>query len=167
LKALLELHNRGITIPLVLTGAQFSAASQIFDFVKENKMHYVYYLGKVPFDDLVALYQASRFMITAVLYESSSLPILEAAAAGTPIIASNTQPNVELNEKLRINLFDPTSVDDLIKLLENIWENHALIEEQKATNLKNIEFYSWKNIAAKYLVYFEKIIQTQNQKKQI
>src|SRR4030095_6012975 len=79
LRALLKLKQEGLTIPLVLVGAQFSAAAGIFQFIKEHKMQYVHYLGKVPFDDLVALYQGARFMITAVLYESSSLPILEAA----------------------------------------------------------------------------------------
>jgi len=49
-------------------------------------MGYIRYVGKVSFQDMVALYQMAAFMITATLHESSSLPILEAAAAGTPII---------------------------------------------------------------------------------
>ena len=49
----------------------------------------------MPFKTLVALYKKSKFLITATLYESSSLPILEAAASKTSIIASDTPPNIE------------------------------------------------------------------------
>jgi glycosyltransferase involved in cell wall biosynthesis len=162
LKALKDLHAQGITIPLVLTGAQYSAARQIFDFVKEHKMNYVHYLGKVPFDDLVALYQGAKFMITAVLYESSSLPVLEAAAAGTPVIASATPPNVELSRRLAINLFEPLDVPGLTKLLSETWNNDQLIASQKASNLQNISYYSWNNVASRYLEFFERIVRKKN-----
>jgi glycosyltransferase involved in cell wall biosynthesis len=167
LTTLLKLHKEGLTIPLVLTGAQYSSAQLVFNFIKENNMHYVYYLGKVPFDDLVALYQTARFMITAVLYESSSLPVLEAAAAGTAIIASNTPPNVELSRRLKINLFDPYNADNLAHLLRNIWDNTELIAGQKAYNREQIQQFSWENIAKQYVALFEKIVQTQKQKQRI
>ena len=160
LKALKSLHDKGRTIPLVMTGAQFSATQQIFDFIRENRMDYVYYLGKVPFDELTGLYQAARFMITAVLYESSSLPVLEAAASGTPVIASSTPPNIELGQKLKINLFDPKRPDELEALLAKIWDDAALQKEQVAWNTTHIEAYSWTNVAARYLRFFERILQT-------
>src|SRR5262249_27835395 len=109
--------NHGLEIPLVLTGATFSAADQIFGYVKANGMDYVHYLGKVPFTDLASLYRSARFVITSVLYESSSLCILEAAAAGTPVIASRTPPNVEMSRVLDLNLFEPLDKEELMLLL--------------------------------------------------
>lgn len=159
LKALLKLKKEcSLNIPLVLTGTEYGAAESIFQFIDKNEMRQVSYLGRVPFEDLISLYQEARFLITAVLYESNSLPILEAAAAGTPIIASDTPPNRELTGRLRINLFPPLDADKLAELLYLIWNDEDLIKLQTQTNAKGIEFYSWQRAAAKYIEVFETLI---------
>jgi len=156
LRALRHLQReKGWKISLVLTGAKSSGAEQIFSYIKEHQMDYVYYLGKVPFPDMVALYQRARFFITAVLYESSSLPFLEAAAAGCPVIASDTPPNREMAQILRASLFDPLNDRELASLLGRIWENDALRLTQSAHNRTKIDYYSWDNAARRYLEFIE------------
>jgi glycosyltransferase involved in cell wall biosynthesis len=155
LKALHELEvDHGLKIPLVLTGAKYAAADEIFEFIEENEMNGVTYLGKVPFEDIVALYHCARFMITAVLYESSSLPVLEAAACGTPVIASRTPPNEETGNLLKLNLFDPLNHHELAVLLSRIWGDDGLIKAQVSHNLGSIGHYAWPNIARQYLAFF-------------
>jgi glycosyltransferase involved in cell wall biosynthesis len=159
LKALKAIENRhGLKIPLVLTGAKYSAAPQVFDFIAEQSMNYVLYLGKVPFRDLVALYQRAAFLITAVLYESSSLPILEAAAAGTPVIASRTPPNEEIGRILQLNMFEPLDAEDLARLLLAHWKDEETASSQSAYNREHIGYYSWENAARKYMQLFERIV---------
>lgn len=159
LKSLNEIKNKtGNEIPLVLTGQKYKSSQYIFDFIKNNNLNETYYLGPVPFDDLLALYQKAKFLITAVLYESSSLPILEAAASGIPIIASSTPPNIEMSSKLKINLFSPTDFIELSNLILNIWNNNNLINEQVLFNKNAINFYSWKNVAQDYLSIIEKLV---------
>src|SRR5262249_29588600 len=80
--------KRGLQIPLVLTGGKYSSASEVLGYISDQSMKYVHYLGRVPFADLVWLYQKATFLVMPSLHESNSLPVLEAAAAGTPIIAS-------------------------------------------------------------------------------
>jgi glycosyltransferase involved in cell wall biosynthesis len=158
LRALRRLHDRNIEIPLVLTGARYEASQNIFDFIEQSALaSQVFYLGLVPFDDLVALYQAARLLITAVLYESSSIPILEAAAAGTAIIASRTPPNQELAEHLEMQLFSPTDDADLADLLASAWNNEALIARQVKANKAGIRRFSWDNAARDYLKALESI----------
>ncbi|MDX2003539.1 MAG: glycosyltransferase family 1 protein [Chitinophagales bacterium] len=161
LKALLKLRKEHqVSIPLVLTGSSYSASQFLFDFIEENKLDNVYYLGKVPFIDVVNLYQKASFLITAVLYESSSIPVLEAAASGTPVIASATRPNKELAENLKINLFEPLNEGELAQLLLQIWDDSALQQEQVSYNKANIHKYSWQSAATKYLDFFEKVVKT-------
>jgi glycosyltransferase involved in cell wall biosynthesis len=119
----------------------------------------VHYLGKVPFNDIINLYRHARFFITATLYESSSLPILEAAASGTPIIASKTPPNEEMGSILDLNLFDPLDVDNLCHLIYSIWNRDSLIQRQIEHNRHNINYYSWDSAAKKYMEVFSKITQ--------
>jgi glycosyltransferase involved in cell wall biosynthesis len=158
LKALKKIETQhGIRIPLVLTGAPYSAASLIFNFVADESMTYVQYLGKVPFPALVALYQKAAFLITAVLYEAGSLPILEAAAAGTPVIASQTPPNEEVARVLALNLFAPRDVDQLASMILRLWNDEKTAASQVAHNRREIGFYSWENAARKYLKLFERI----------
>jgi glycosyltransferase involved in cell wall biosynthesis len=158
LKALKQIETgHGLKIPLVLTGEKFSAALQIFKFIEEQAMGYVRHLGKIPFQDMVALYQKAAFMITATLHESTSLPVLEAAAAGTPIIASKIPPIEELGHVLQLNLFDPLDVNGLARLIFALWNDEKAAAAQTAHNREHIGLYSWENTARKYVRLFERV----------
>lgn len=154
LKALRKVRdNTGVSIPLVLTGAKFSAAEEILNFCEKNKLDQVRYLGLVPFTDLKALYKAAHFLITAVLYESSSLPVLEAAASGIPIIASDTLPNREIGCNLKLNLFSPLDFEGLANLITLLWSSD-LGRDQAVYNQEAVKMYSWMEVAKKYEKFF-------------
>ena len=96
-------------------------------------------------------------MITATVHESSSLPILEAAAAGAPIIASRIPPIEELGQVLQLNLFDPLDVEGLARLIMALWDDGETASAQAAYNRQHIGFYSWANTARNYIRFFERI----------
>ena len=142
----------------MLTGARYEASQGIFDFIDRNSLgSQVFYLGLVPFEDLVSLYQASRFLIMASLHESSSLPILEAAAAGTGIIASRTPSIEEMAEQLEMRLFSPTDDGELADLLAAVWWDDALVRSQIEANRTNVLQFSWDNSARRYIDVFESL----------
>jgi len=158
LRALKQIETKhSMKIPLVLTGEKFSAAPAIFKFIAEHSMTYVRHLGKVTFQEMVALYQKAAFVITATLYESSSLPILEAAAAGAPIIASRIPPIEELGQVLQLNLFDPRDVEGLARLIVALWDDGETASVQSAYNRRHISSYSWANTARNYIRFFARI----------
>jgi glycosyltransferase involved in cell wall biosynthesis len=158
LRALKQIETKhSVKIPLVLTGEKFSAAPRIFQFIAEQSMAYVRHLGKVTFQEMIALYQKAAFVITATVHESSSLPILEAAAAGAPIIASRIPPIEELGQVLQLNLFDPLDVEGLARLLVALWDDSKTASAQAAYNRRRIGFYSWANTARHYVRFFERI----------
>lgn len=158
LKALLRLKElRNLNIPFVFTGQKFSGADNIFKFIVENEMTNVFYLGKIPFSDIIALYKHARFLITASLHESSCLPILEAAACGVPIIASDIPPNIEMNQKIYMNLFSATDYKDLANTIAKAWENIQVLERQTSSNLQNVHSFSWKKIAEQYIRFFQQL----------
>jgi glycosyltransferase involved in cell wall biosynthesis len=159
LKALKQIEKqRGLRIPLIMTGARFSTSSRIFDFIAKQQMNYVRYLGKVPFQDLRELYQRASLLVSASLHESSSLPVLEAAASGIPIVASRIPPNEELARTLQLNLFDPLSVDDLARVILSIWQDEQTASAQIEHNRERIIDYSWQSAAERFMQLFEKII---------
>jgi glycosyltransferase involved in cell wall biosynthesis len=160
LRALKQIETKhGLKIPLVLTGDKFPATPKtIFPFISDQSMGYVRYLGKVPSQDMIALYQKAAFMVTATLHESSSLPVLEAAAAGTPVIASRIPPIEELAQVLQLNLFAPLNAEELARLIFDLWNDQQTASAQASVNCQRISSYSWKNTARKYLQFFEKIL---------
>lgn len=157
LKAIKLLKDGGISIPLVLTGAKFSGSTEILEYIEDNNLDNVYYLGKVPFKDLKALYQKATIFITAVLYESSSLPVREAACSQTAIIASDIGPNRETAKVLSMQLFPPKDEVKLSEQLYDLWQNPLKRREQIEYNSKKINHYSWDNVATLYLSFIKDI----------
>lgn len=159
LRALARLRERGLVVPLVLTGTEYSAAPDIFDFIADHGLgDQVFYLGVLPFDDIVALHQTARLLVTASLFESSSLPILEAAAAGTPIAAARIPAHEEMAEHLEMRLFEPTDDAELADALEEAWTDEQTNSAQVAANRVGVQRYSWDNAARMYLELFERLL---------
>jgi glycosyltransferase involved in cell wall biosynthesis len=159
LQALRLLEQRhGVRIPLVMTGARYSAAPAVFRFLAEQRIDYVHYLGVVPFEHLVALYQRAALVISPGLYESNSLPVLEAAAAGTAVIASKIPPNEELAHTLQLNLFEPLAPAELAELSLELWQDEAACRKQAAHNRSQVSRFTWKNAARQYLSLMEQIV---------
>jgi hypothetical protein len=69
-------------------------------------------LGNVPDAELPSLYAASRAFIYPSLYEGFGLPVLEAMACGTPVVAADSSalPDVAGGAALLINPRDPHSL---------------------------------------------------------
>ncbi len=163
LRALQKIEiSRGLQIPLVLTGTACTAkAAPVLNFVKQHSMSYVHYLGKVPALDLVALYQKAAYLVMPSLYESNSLPILEAAAAGTAIIASNIPPNQELGRIFQLNLFEPQDSGALATLILELWHGKPEVAlAQVRHNRVAITAFSWQKSAQEYLQVFEQVIKS-------
>ena len=155
LKSLKQIESRrGLRIPLVLTGGKYSSASKVLRYISDQSMDYVHYLGRVPFQDVIGLYQKAAFLVMPSLHESNSLPVLEAAAAGTPVIASRIPPNEELARVLHLNLFDPVNQEELEGLLVRLWEEGPAGSAQVTHNRKHVSVYSWDNAARQYLQLF-------------
>jgi glycosyltransferase involved in cell wall biosynthesis len=157
LRALKEIEGKhGLRIPLVLTGGEYGAASGIFRYIAGQSMDYVHYLGTVPFADLVGLYRKAALLVMPSVHESNSLPVLEAAAAGTPIIASQIPPNQELAEVLQLNLFEPLKIAELMDLIVWLWKDEKTVSAQAAHNRLQVGAYSWQSAAHKYFGLFER-----------
>jgi glycosyltransferase involved in cell wall biosynthesis len=158
LRALARLKERGTVVPLVLTGAEYDGAKGVFDFIDRHGLGgQVSYLRVVPWEDIVALHQQASLLVTASLFESSSLPILEAAAAGTPIVASRIAAHKEMAERLEMRLFEPLDDAELADVLAEAWLDEQTNAAQVAANREGVRGYSWESAATRYLRLFERL----------
>jgi glycosyltransferase involved in cell wall biosynthesis len=159
LKALKQIEARcGMKIPLVLTGAKYGAAAQVIAFIQDQGMDYVHYLGTIPAVHMISLYQKATFLIMATLHESGGFPILEAAAAGTPIITSRIPPFEEFGEILQLNFFNPLDTSELARLIASLWNDERTAAAQSSYNRERVTLFSWENAAKKFVRLFAKAI---------
>jgi len=155
IKILKEKYN--FSIRLVMVGQKFLHSKNILNFINKNRNLNIEYLGKVTFEKLIKLYTNCKFLISPAIYESSSIPILEACKIGRPIICSNTNPNKELGLKLKLNFFITNNPTNLSKVIRKLWNKDAYTNKQIYFNRKMISHYNWSNVSNDYKILFEKL----------
>jgi glycosyltransferase involved in cell wall biosynthesis len=112
--------------------------------------------GYVPDDDLPALYQAADVFVYPSLFEGGGLPILEAMAAGTPVIAARTSALPETVGDAGI-LVDPLNVDELARELLRLALDRNTRSDLKRKGLARSATFSWQAAAERTLETYREV----------
>ena len=106
----------------------------------------VHQLGYVSDDQLQAIYKEASFYIHASLFEGFGLTVLEAMAAGCPVITSNISslPEVAGNAAL---LVDPFSVEEIADAMEQFSLNAELRGEYIIKGQAHAQTFRWDDTA--------------------
>jgi alpha-1,3-rhamnosyl/mannosyltransferase len=83
------------------------------------------YAPGLPVDDLAGLVRSARAAILPVLSEAAGLPVIEALASGTPVVASSVGPLPELVGPAGL-LVEPRDADRLAVALATIWADDGV-----------------------------------------
>jgi glycosyltransferase involved in cell wall biosynthesis len=102
--------------------------------------------GYVPADDLPALYRGAAVFVYPSLYEGFGLPVLEAMACGTPVIASNTSSLPEVVGDAAI-LVDPCDVNALARALRQILADQSLVSELRQRGFQRVSHFTYADMA--------------------
>lgn len=112
--------------------------------------------GFVPDEDLVAIYNLAAVYCQPSFYEGFGLPVLEAMACGTPVVASKKQALVEMVEGAAL-FADPEDVKgmagNISKLIKSSQLRAALIRKGK----KRASEFSWEKTARETLEVYKKV----------
>ena len=100
-------------------------------------------LGHVSDADLVALCSRAAAFAYVSLYEGFGLPVVEAMAAASPVLASSTTAVGELAAGAAL-LVDPEDEDAITAGLQTLIEDTALAERLRGEGLARAAEYSWK-----------------------
>ncbi len=118
--ALGELKRDGLEVSLVLTGLptdyrdrEGKILSSFFqEIIKQNISPSVYFLGHVPYTDLVAILRAAALIIQPSFFEGWSTSIEDSKALGRPVICSDIPVHREQIPD-SLGFFDPYKPKDL------------------------------------------------------
>ena len=100
--------------PLVLVGEYGWRSADEHAVIREGlSQGWLIYQGYVSESELIRLYQHARLCVYPSLHEGFGLPILEAFAAGTPVIAGNHTSIPEVSGGHARLLEDVTNIDEM------------------------------------------------------
>jgi glycosyltransferase involved in cell wall biosynthesis len=112
--------------------------------------------GFVPDELLPALYSAAEVFAFPSLYEGFGLPILEAMACGTPVVASRASCLPEVAEGAAL-LIDPARVDGLVDALERAITDTSLRQDLIARGRERAAQYTWRGAAQRLLEVYRRV----------
>jgi glycosyltransferase involved in cell wall biosynthesis len=156
LEAYHALRAEDSDMSLVIAGARGWHSEPFF-----NKLHAlgledsVRLLGRVPDEDLPALYTLAEVFAFPSLYEGFGLPVLEAMACGAPVISSDTSSLPEVVGSAGL-LLPPVDVLRWKETLLQLATNAALRAELRQHGLRQAALFTWEKAARQtYAIYQE------------
>lgn len=114
-------------------------------------------LGFVPDDDLPALYSGCAAFVYPSLYEGFGLPVLEAMAAGAPVVTSTVSSLPEVAGDAGL-LVDPYDVDAIAAAVTRILRDDTLADDLRARGRERFCAFSWERTARETLAVLRSIV---------
>ena len=136
--------------PLVIVGKPDYGAGDLRSGRERGPDGAVRLVGLLPDEDLAAFYAGASCFVYPSLFEGFGLPVLEAMACATPVIASDRTALPELVGDAGI-LVDPESVEALSEAVRRLVDDRALALALGRRGLERSRRYSWTETARRTL----------------
>ena len=113
--------------------------------------------GFVADEDLPALYSGALALVFVSVYEGFGLPLLEAMACGTPVLASDVSsiPGVVGEAALLVDPLDPTAIAGGLTLLAEDPGTRARLVEKGLTRSSG---FTWEKTVARIRELYEEVL---------
>jgi glycosyltransferase involved in cell wall biosynthesis len=146
-------------VALAIAGGTGWHTDEIFaEVTRLNLKNRVHFLGFVADGDLPTLYSAAAVLVYPSLYEGFGLPVLEAMACGTPVIASNCSAMPEVVGAAGL-LVDPLDVDALAAAVTRLLNDAGLQQHLAQAGLARAAQFTWTGMAATLLDLYQKLLE--------
>jgi glycosyltransferase involved in cell wall biosynthesis len=99
--------------------------------------------GRVPLDELVALYRSAAAVVYPSLYEGFGIPCVEAMACGAPVAAANVASLPEVCGDAAVYL-DPTSVASIADAIRRV------LDDPPPGGIEQAAKFTWENCARQH-----------------
>lgn len=152
LSGLLEAYQRfrrdhGADHELILAGR--------FDEMKRERLPAgVYRIGFVPDAELAALYRMSTAFVSMSRHEGFALPVVEAMACGTPVVAPRASAFPETMGEAGL-LVDPDDAGATSHALSRLVREPRLAAELRERGLKRAARFQWRHVAETTLAVYQ------------
>ena len=145
-------------IPLVVAGGEnrFLSEHELREPEVLGLGEWVRRPGWVEQEDLAGFYALAEALLLPSLFESCGLPVLEAMAAGCPVVTADRYGTKELAEGAAI-LVDPESVESIAAGMGRVVDDQALRAELVAAGRERSRRFEWRRCATETLRVLEHV----------
>lgn len=145
-------------LPLILVGGKGWQYDEIFERIGALGLHkQVRLTGYVPDEELPLWYNAASVLVFPSVYEGFGLPIVEAMACGTPVVAAETPSAYEAAGDAAL-LFAPHDVEQLVKQLLTVLDNAEEAVTMRQHGLEHAAQFTWARAGAKMAESFMRAV---------
>ena len=148
------------SIRLVFAGRCFDAAyyRELNAFIAAQKLKdRIIFLGEVPYGHLPYLYASCALFVNPSTCESFGMTMVEAMSCGSPILASNREPMLEICGEAA-TYFDPTDPAAIAEALFVSLNDPSALLMMRGTSIKRARMFSWENTASRVLEMLECVV---------
>jgi len=136
---------------LVIAGAPGWKNEEIFARAKNSKYaDKIHFINFVAPEDKNALYAAADLFVYPSFYEGFGFPVLEAMAAGTPVITSNRSSLPEIGGSAAY-LIDPARPEQLARAMNELLTKQNLRDWHIQKGREQVNKFSWETAAEEWL----------------
>ena len=145
-------------IPLVVAGGEnrFLSDHELKEPEALGIAEWVKWPGWVEQQDLAAFYALADALLLPSLFESCGLPVLEAMAAGCPVVTTDRYGTKELAEGAAI-LVDPESVESIAEGIRRVLDDNPRRAELIAAGKARSAGFQWRRCAAETIRVLERV----------
>ncbi len=143
------LARRGATdLPVLLLCGRWGWKSEELrqDIERAQRQGLARHLGYVGEPELAALYRAATCLVLPSLYEGFGLPVVEAMAAGTPVVASDIPVLREVADEAAL-FADPRDPEAWAERLARVFTDAALRRRLVQRGRARAQDFSWRRTA--------------------
>lgn len=163
IEALNILKNKGAVVKLDIIGEGNERVELEKKVQDLNLTDVVRFIGFVEHDKLPDIYVDANVYVSASLNEGMSNTLLEALAAGLPIIATNTGGTFEtVKEGINGYVIDMESAQDIADKVEILFNDYELEKKMSKESRLLAQEMSWNNIAQEYHDLYKEVCLAKN-----
>jgi glycosyltransferase involved in cell wall biosynthesis len=156
LRAFAKIRTVAPDVRLQMTGPplQGREKQRIADLGLEGRVEHAGYASD---RELAHLYRESLALVYPSLYEGFGLPVLEAMACGTAVIASNSSSIPEIAGECGL-LCAPGSVEEFADAMLSIFRDSSLRRRYIETGLRRATDFSWKQTVSRTVDVYRSVM---------
>lgn len=155
LRALEVILERGVEARMLIVGPKGWMHDEIFELLERPKLKdAVTYLGELNDHALLALLRNSAMLAYPALWEGFGLPVVEAMAAGIPVLTSDRGALKEVAGD-GAHLVDPTSVEAIADGFERILTDADYRDSLSLLGKERAKSFSWDECARRTIEGYE------------
>jgi glycosyltransferase involved in cell wall biosynthesis len=144
---------------LILVGRKGAGFEEVKQAIhQEGLSDVISFTGYIPDDELVNLYNAALALVLPSKYEGFGIPLLEAMACETPIVASDIPAFREVAGEAALFYGDPEGQDSLAEAMETIVYDSALRRNLIEAGRLQVQNFSWERVAQEHVKAYEKAL---------